>query len=483
MTRRPAAELVRLLDSQLVDRHRLVTRGDEAITASVRDQTYSFVHALFRDEVYRRLSSFERTHLHLATAAAMERRWGEGPHDACARIARQYQLAGDSVQAGMWMMRWGDYWLERHFLEPAKEAYTAVQALELEEHAPHLHAQSLVGLGNCARGEGHADQAREFLVRAQEIAEREHLQEVLAAALMSEAMLDFDTGRMQRGTDLLVQAIELLDATADRAESARAMTLLSHTLHGMGRLEDAAVRAQNALDVAHELGHDFLATGALIALGNCWLDTGLHDDALVVYQRCVEICQRQKIVHRAAICWLNIALCAIEAERWDQGREALSHVFANADKLSLRIVGAAHFNLALIAELTGGLDDAADHFATSLKMRENADQLALQVDSRAGLVRIALARNDLVTVEHHLALIDDYVTNSGVDGIEHTGWLFVTLHDAYKTLGHSTQQQLMLAKGLELLDLRASNLQDPDHRRAFLTRVTSHRALRDRARA
>lgn len=477
----PTPELIRLLDSQLVRRHHLVTPGDDLVIAGVRSHTYSFVHALFRDEIYNRLSPFERTHHHLETAVALAGLWGEGPHEGCARIALHYELAGDLVQAGAWMMHWGDYWLERQHFGPAREAYEAVQAFDLRQRAPRLTAQSHVGLGNCARGEGLNEEGRRHFALAQEIAKREHLPQVQANALTSEAMLDFDAGRMRRGAELLVTAIHLQQEVGDTSEAARSLTLLSHTLHGTGQHGEAATRAREAIDLARELRKDYLESGALIALGNCWLDIGLYNEAVATYHECLDVCERQNITHRAAISWLNISLCAFETERWGQGREALSQVFANAEQINPRLMGAAHFNLAVIAELTGSLDEAATHYGRSLEIREEIRQFALQIDSRAGLARLAIAANDAPTVEAHTAFIEGYLQERGLEGIEHPGRLFVTLVDAHGFLGQPTEQRQVLDQGLAMLDTRAAMLPDAAHRRAYLTKVPSHRALRARA--
>ncbi len=477
----PPTELIHQLDAQLAERHRLVAAGDETVTAGVRSHTYAFVHAWFRDEVYRRLSPFERTHLHMETAEALARLWGTSPHEGCARIARHYQLAGDLVQTGTWTMRWGDYWLERQHFAPARDAFEAVQGLDLRQVAPLLTAQSHVGLGNCARGEGQNETGRHHFAQAQEIARREHLPLVQAYALTSEAMLDFDAGHMQRGTDLLVTAIDLLQEFGDLAEAARSLTLLSHTLHGTGHYSDAADRAQAAIDLARDLRNETVESGALIALGNCWLDIGLYDEAVDTYLACLEICERHGILARAAICWLNISVCAFETSTWDRGRDALARVFANAEPINPRLTGAAHFNLGVIEELTGDLQQAAEHYTASLAIREEIQQFALQIDSRAGLVRVAVATNDRASAEQHLGLIEAYLQERGLEGIEHPGRLFVTLVDAHGFLEHAAEQRDALQRGLAMLRERAQALSTASYRRTYLEEVPSHRALQSRA--
>jgi tetratricopeptide (TPR) repeat protein len=452
-------------------------------TAGVRSHDYQFHHALLRDVLYQRLTDLERTHYHVATAEAMMASWGEGSHDGSARIAHHFGQAGDSRLEAEFSMKAGNHALDLQDYALARVLFDRVQDIGPTAGTPFLVTQSLIGLGNCDRADGLLDDAESRFDQAIRLALKQDLPVVHANALTSMAMLDFDAGRMARGTELLSGAVKVLLEFGDHHEASRSLALLSNTLHGSGRYDEAAKRASESIDLASRLGSELLEASGMIALGNCWLDIGLFNDAIATYDSCLDICRRLGNTHRAAICWLNISLASLELGSWERARAALAEVFALANRLNLRMIGAAHFNLALIEELTGNPEQATAGYEASLRIREQVKQSALQVDCRAGLLRIALVRSDDREVRTLIEWIESYLEQNGLEGIEHPGRLHVTLVDAHGALDNRDLQKLALQRGLDMLQHRANLLQDPRHRHVYLHDVPPHRALQDRARS
>ncbi|HYI25808.1 MAG TPA: hypothetical protein VD767_10390, partial [Thermomicrobiales bacterium] len=470
-------ELMDALDHNLHRRYQLLVPAGTSVTAGIRSHDYRFSHALLRDVLYDRLNDLEREHYHGATADAMVAIWSESPHAGSARIAHHYAQAGDQRASAEFALKAGNHALEMHEYDRASHHFRSIQELGASAASPHLIAQSLVGLGNCGRGTGELEDARSKLGDAIDLARRYRLPLVHAAALTSMAMLDFDSGQMASGTQRLGEAVEELLAHGDRTEASRSLYLLSHTLHGIGRYDDADERARQAIALAEDLENDALLTGATIALANVRLELGSHAEAIGMYRFCLQVCEAQQYVHRAAVCRLNIALAHYEQDQIAAAREALGAVFAVRHLIPARLVGAAEFNLAVCDEESGNAGHALQHYQASLDIRIQVGQEALIIDSLAGLARSCLSLGHPEDASHHTDEIERRIAEHGLDGIEHPGRLFVTLYRVHDALGRHERAISALRRALYALAERSALLKDPADRRSYLLNVPSHRLL------
>ena len=469
--------LIEMLDNQLTRRFRTVGHGGVATIAGQPSHEYFFEHALLRDYVYHRMTDLERTHYHASTAEAMLALYGPGQHNGAGRIAYHFDRAGDRVRAAHAYFKAGDYEMDHQEYAQARRFFGRIGDLDLRERDPFSVAQALVGLGNCARGDGENDLAARQFERAREIARDEGLLLVEANSLTSMGMLDFDAGRMRDGANRLSEAIEVLIELGDLDEACRSLALLSHTLHGMGNYDEAAVAAHRAIAMARDLHNDMFLVGGQIALANCWIDIGLFADAIAMYERGILICEEHGNLHRAAICWLNIALCEFEQGHWERSTAALKPVFDERDKINGRLIGAAEFNAGVVADEQGDHAEADRHYQASLDIRVENGQAALIIDSLAGLLRGAIAMEDTVRMRELLFDINARTREQGFDGVEHTGRLFVTLVKAWELLGSPDCARFYLRQGIDFINDRADRLADPAHRESYLTDVPAHRRL------
>lgn len=322
------ASAIEKLDAQLTRRFHAIEVGGVTTIAGRRSHEYQFAHAMLRDYLYARMSDLERQHYHAATAEAMLDLYGPGQHDGAGRIAFHFDRAGDRLNAAAAYLRAGDHAMDHQDYTLAARMFAKIGELGLREEDPFSVAQAHIGLGNCARGAGDNGRAILLFERARDIARLEGLLLVEANSLTSMGMLDFDAGRMQEGSERIGEAIRVLIELGDLSEACRSLALLSHTLHGFGRYDDAAVTAQRAIAMGTELRNDMFIVSGMIALANCWIDIGLYAKAIATYEKGLVICEEHGNLHRAAICWLNIALCEYEREAWDRAATALEPVFA-----------------------------------------------------------------------------------------------------------------------------------------------------------
>lgn len=469
--------LIEMIDYQLTHRFKVLTAGGVSTIARHRHHDYQFTHALLRDYLYYRMTDLEREHYHLVTAEAMQVLYGLGQHNGAARIAFHFDQAGDHVNAAAAYLKAGDHAMEHSDFEQAARFFGRIGELDLREKDPLSVAQALVGLGNCARDEGDSVRAAAVLEHARDLAERAELLMVEANCLASMSMLDFDAGRMGQGAERLNRAIGIFLDLGNLHAASRSLTLLSHVLYGMGYYDEAGEAARRAIGIGTELRDDLLVVGGTIALTNTWIDIGLYVEAITMYEKCIRICEEHGTIHRATLCWLNIALCEIERANWDRSFAALESVFISQPKAISRLSGAADIYARLVAEGQGNLVEAEKRYRRSLDIRLENGQDAQAVDSLAGLLRVATAEGQHQTIRELTSAIVDRIDTRGLDGVEHAGRLFVSMITAYGALGDSECAHLYVRHGVAFLTERADRLADPVHRESYLSVVPSHRQI------
>ncbi len=471
------SEAISLIDDQLVRQHRLLIPGG---SARIGDQTvheYQFAHALLRDFIYARLSSLQRSHIHTATAEAMTSLYGFDHHDATDAIAYHLDLSGDRLRAGAAYLRGGNHSLNLSRFERAHQLFSRIGDLNISVSDPFTYAQSLVGMGACARALDRRAEARAQFAKAIDIAVRKRLPTVHANALASLGMLDYDAGEMRQGSDRLRRAIDLHLAGGDLHEACRSMARLSHNLHGMGFYYEAADAARRGIDLATNLGNDMMLVGARIALANCWIDIGLFEDAIDTYHRCIEVSEEYLDSHRVNICLLNIALCTFELEQWEDAEEAIRRMMEPGRSVVPRFIATGEFTLGITSEGRKDWDAASIHYQASIDIRQGNGQDALLIDSLGGLLRIAIARAQEDTARDLVSDITRRIDQRGLDGIEHVGRLSVSLVQAAIALEDDVTATSCLRQALDFVNDRATRLGNPKHRASYLTRVSAHRTL------
>jgi tetratricopeptide (TPR) repeat protein/transcriptional regulator with XRE-family HTH domain len=478
----PRSTLIAGIDHQLARRfHMLVPGGVETI-AGQSSHAYQFSHALFRDYVYHRLTDLERSHYHTLTAEAMLALYGSGQHGGASAIAFHYDQAGERRKAATAYLTAGDHAMEHSEYEQASRLFSRIGELGVRQEEPFCVAQSLVGLGNCARGKGEAPQAVRLFERALGFARLKGLKLVQANALTSMGMLDYDAGRMTDGAARLAQAIEMLLDLGNLQEASRSLSFRALMLHGLGNYDEAAQTARRAIDLATTLDNDMLLANGMNALANCSLDLGLYTDAITMLTSCLSICEDHGNVQRASVCRLNMALCELERQRLQEAVAGVARVLEDRRRITRRLTGAAEFMAGLCAEEQGNSAEARDRYQSSLDIRTEIGQSALIIDSLAGLLRIATIEHDRDRMEDLIVAIRDRVRNTGLEGVEHTSRLYLTMIATYQELGDPACVRYYVERGLAFVRNRADRLADPGHRDSYLANVPSNVAILDAAR-
>lgn len=475
------ATMTELLDRQLVDRYGLLASGGTTTLSGKRIHEYRFSHALLQEFLLNRLSDFEREHRHEATAAAYRSLYGDDLHKASAATAWHFEQAGDRAAAARGYKSAGDYAMNADDFAVATVHYEHSRGLVAAYEDPETSGQVLVGLANCARSKPDPDQAWTYALEAYELAVRFELQSVQAHSQTALGMMEYDAGRMSAAVKRFTVAIKALVAIEDWMEVGRAGTLLSHALYGQGAYDAALTAAQQAQLVAERHGSDWITVGALIAETNCLVDLGMFEAAIASYQRCQELCGRIGHTRGQVLCWVNIGLCHIEQGQWSQARDAMEQVFQIVPRASMyRTLGFAEYYSGLADEGMGDWPAAVARFDRALKLRKQNGQDAFEIDALAGLLRAAIATGDYGKTSEHYAEIRKRIDERGIEGVEHTGRLYLALIRGSQTLGNGRTREY-LDEAMAFLDERAGKVTDEAMRISFLNNVPAHRELRQLA--
>jgi tetratricopeptide (TPR) repeat protein len=243
----------------------------------------------------------------------------------------------------------------------------------------------------------------------------------------------------------------------------------------LGRYDEAAALAERGSALALRLGDDRMWVDTRIALANCRVDIGLYEDGIGIYEECLVVCEELRDSHRHHLCWLNIAQCHFELERWDLARDAIDHILTAETPMASRLVGVVEYTLGIIAEGQGDVLASQARYDASRAVREELWQHALLADSLAGLLRVATAKKDDAQTGTLLADIQRRIGERGLDGVEHVGRLFVTVIEAALALGDAATAREHADRATAFLTQRADGLADPEHRSSYLTRIPAHR--------
>ena len=167
----------------------------------------------------------------------------------------------------------------------------------------------------------------------------------------------------------------------------------------------------------------------------------------------------------------------MERGKWDRATAALQPVFDSASTVNLRLIGAAEFNAAVVAEGQKNWDEAEARYLRSLEIRIAQEQTVLIVDSLAGMLRVAIEQGDHDAIRTLAHDIRHRLDSHGTDGIEHPGRLFVTLVRAWDAMRDMSCSRYYLEQGVAFVMERANRLDEPSHRTSYMENVPAHRQL------
>jgi tetratricopeptide (TPR) repeat protein len=233
-------------------------------------------------------------------------------------------------------------------------------------------------------------------------------------------------------------SLEVSRAIGFRVGEAGALNNLGETEHCLGRLGEAESYYVDALSIFREIGEQL---GICVVLGNlCRLfhDLGAYAAALEHGQQALQIAHDMKVPEFVGVSSIDLALAHEGLGQWDEASQAYQHVFT---------------------------------------VRRQLGFLHLSMEALAGLVRAALAKDDLPLALHYVEQIMAHEAERQSTGEEDFFRIRLACFRALQAAG-DPRAPAVLDQAHQFLQAQASKIQDPALRQSFLQKVPVHRQIR-----
>jgi class 3 adenylate cyclase/predicted ATPase len=488
---------------------------------------YAFSHTLLRDATYEEVLLDDRRAYHGITADWLIAASGDRQQEYAGLIAGHLEKAGRSAEALAYLTHaaeaaWSSYAIStaadfysraialvpdddletRYKLLLGREKTSALQGdreaqrCELDELEQIAHAigdparQALVAVertflgfytSDYAAALASARRAAEYAAATDDLALQGRTRTALAWALYY--VEDWDAGRAQ-GEEALVIAREL--ATAQSAGAARieatAQNLLGMIALTTGELSEARMRLSRALEISQVDGDREAASTYLNNLGVVLTMLGHYEAAegnfSEIMQEAVESGDRSS----ESAARLNLAWVAAAGGAWELARTHAKrgidmkrrHEHLEAEAEGLLWLGHALLGLA-------ELDDAQAAYEESIEIRRTLQQTGPALGAEAGLVRVALARDDIGDAMSHAENILSHLDqDEKLEGTWEPLRIHLTAIEALIVAGDERTERV-LRRAERVLHAGAEKITDADDRRSYLEAIPWHSRIQELA--
>jgi predicted ATPase/DNA-binding winged helix-turn-helix (wHTH) protein len=193
---------------------------------------YAFIHTLYQQLLYARVSAGRRAELHLRTGEWLESGYGERAGEIAGELAMHFEVGRDFPRAARYRQQAGEHALRQHAYREAGDH--ATRALDLLAAAPgtaerderELTLQVLLGAALTAtRGYAAPDVARTY-ARARELCERADDTVRLLPVLLGLGRFHQGRGELAIARDIGTRLLGIAHATEDRAVGLAAQNAL-----------------------------------------------------------------------------------------------------------------------------------------------------------------------------------------------------------------------------------------------------------------
>lgn len=352
------------------------------------------------------------------------------------------------------------------------------RALQAAQTATHLAAQCADSLletqslriwGTILRQQGEFDAARQRLEQALAVA-REHGHQQDEA----QALYDLGTTLYQEANyteaRAFFEAAQALYATLEYRPGRILCALMFGALSAqMGDYMAEREQYKQALAESRAIGWRYAEGFALNSLGNNAFDLGdyraARDYHLQALQMGREVGHREGVALSLDTLGLIYTMLGEFATALELGQEALALQREIEDTYSLGYT-LNHLGLAWLG--TGQPQRAAEVFTEALALRRALEQGGAALDDLAGLARAALMSGSMSQARDYVTQILTYLNEASIEGAEFPVWIYLTCYRVLYATREYALAEAVRAKGLQLLQTRASAIHDPTLRAQFL---------------
>ncbi len=334
--------------------------------------------------------------------------------------------------------------------------------------------------------QGQSDEARTHLEKALKSARRAHDQSLAAECLVDLANVLRLQGHFNRARRILKEATEIFDQLKDAQGVIRCQTLVGVLDTDLGFFADSEASYLRALNLSHETGWRFAETYIFANMGGTQFELGDFAKSSDYLNQALHLAEETGDLRSEANSLDTLGLIAHYSGQPGEAvstyyERAISNLQSLNNQRELGFV-LTHAGYALID--LARFDQAEAYLRQALLVRQEIGAIALQIDTLAGIARLALATGRIDQAVSITQEILAHIDESGIDGIE----LPILVHlICYQVLIEGSKQDPDLQKRAEqvletgnvLLDERLQRLPDEDTRQRFLQNPPYNRQLRD----
>lgn len=380
----------------------------------------------------------------------------------------------------------GHYFLLKGEYERAKEQLTAavtcadslvVQDTTTPAEIDYLRTSARIWLGRRATYQAEYQTALQLIEKALQLARRNNSLITQINTLINLAHIHWHLGNFEQTKTCSEEALTLANEHHVEHPKPTLLNMLGSYYDYIGDYSMAQEHYQAALQKCYRAARPVLQASILGNLGISADYVGNYKAALTYSQASLQKWQALAVVEQAPIVLINLALhChhlenAQKAIEYSERALTISKEIGNLHLQSYAwtMIGHANSDLAQWKQAEQAYNTALDH----------ADQMSLTymtIEPLAGLVRIAVARQDPTGVAEHLQEILAYLSKSGTTGLEEPLHVYLTCYEGLQMIG-SPQANQILQNAVDLLQQRASKISEPVVRQGFLNQVVAHRRL------
>lgn len=281
----------------------------------------------------------------------------------------------------------------------------------------------------------------------------------------------------EQSLTLLQEALAIHQTQHNLRMVANTLYLLGTHHDALGQYTEAQSRYRQALDIAEAIGDNFAGL-------EIWTNIGISCDQMGDYARALEATQRALAIERQvnnpqARCTL-LANLSLHYHHLGDQTQALLYAkqaieLANAIEMpTMAAYGCDFLGHALLA--LSRIDEAESAYRQASQLREQSGLKLLSFESRAGLARVALARNDLQSAADWIEPIAAHLLHNQLEGVEEPMRVYWTVFQVMQRT-EDPRAQSVLRRAVARLQQSAGQISDAVARRRYLTEVDAHRRL------
>jgi adenylate cyclase len=340
-----------------------------------------------------------------------------------------------------------------------------------------LEVDPLINLAINSAMQGQLNTALTYFEEALSVIRECGLRQKEASLLYNLSILQGDLGNDGEQKKYSLEGLQLVRQIGYRRFEGDLLNVLGIQSIVSGEFGQALDYFREGLPIATEIQDRRLQTHLFRSLSRVTMLLGQYSESRQYIDHAIAIAQEIKSTFLEYVAQIQKAWLHYVQEEFQSAYDVtLTAIQVNeGEDHPLRTFG-HEYGLAFPLEGLGRLDDAAVSFQKALTIQQELNHLTGIADVRAGLARIALAKNDIAQAVSHIDAIWSLLESGQFKDSDEPAHIYLT---AYRVLtaNQDPRAAQVLQWGVDFLNTRADNLQDEELRRSYLENVVHNRDL------